>query len=286
MKIKDDVDRAAEVLLSGIAPRRPRLGIVLGSGLGSFADSVEHAVAISFADIPGLAASTVEGHAGRFVAGTLAGATVLVAQGRLHAYEGHPLTRVVLPVRAMIAAGCETIVLTNAAGGIRADLEPGDLIAINDHLNLIGANPLSGPNDERLGPRFPDLSVAYDPALRTIAAAEASAAGWSLGEGVYCALSGPCFETPAEIRMLRTLGADLVGMSTVPEVIAARHMGARVLAISCVTNKAAGLGGLLSHDDVQRTGAQVASRLADLLQRIVRRLHPTNIDGGLLASPS
>jgi len=264
----DQVQVAAAAIRAAIAPRKPCLGIVLGSGLGAFADGLQGAVAVPYSALPGFVPSTVTGHAGRLVAGSCAGVPVLVMQGRIHRYEGHSLTQVVLPVRALVAAGCSTLVLTNAAGGIRADLKPGCLVSITDHLNLLGDNPLCGANDERLGPRFPDLSEAYDPALRAAAQRAARAAGVALAEGVYAALSGPSYETPAEIRMLRTLGADLVGMSTVPEVIAARHMGARVLALSCVANAAAGLGGVLSHTEVTTTVGRMQADVAALLEQL------------------
>lgn len=272
MALWNQVQAAAAAVLAQVAPHRPRLGIVLGSGLGAFADQLEDAVAVPYAALPGFAHSTVQGHAGRLVAGRCAGVPLLVMQGRVHRYEGHPLAQVVLPVRAMIAAGCGTLVLTNAAGGIRPDLAPGGLVLITDHLNLVGDNPLLGPNDERLGPRFPDLSVAYDLDLRAAAHAAAREAGLTLAEGVYAALSGPCYETPAEVRMLRTLGADVVGMSTVPEVIAARHMGARVLALSCVANAAAGLGGVLSHLEVMEVVGRMEVAVTALLRQLVGRL--------------
>jgi purine-nucleoside phosphorylase len=196
----------------------------------------------------------------------------MVMQGRVHLYEGHPLSQVVLPIRTMVASGCKVILVTNAAGGIRADLNPGNLVVINDHINLTARNPLIGINDDRLGPRFPDMSAAYDPELRAIAYQQAAAEGLSLKEGVYAGLLGPSYETPAEIRMLRQIGADLVGMSTVPEVIAARHMGARILGISCVTNKAAGIGGTLSHDEVKETANKVTEAFIGLLSRIIAAL--------------
>ncbi|MBK6847591.1 MAG: purine-nucleoside phosphorylase [Proteobacteria bacterium] len=265
----DQVQVAAAAIRSAIAPRKPCLGIVLGSGLGDFAERLQGAVAVPYAALPGFVPSTVSGHAGRLIAGNCAGVPLLVMQGRIHRYEGHSLAQVVLPVRALVAAGCTTLVLTNAAGGIRADLGPGSLVLITDHLNLLGDNPLCGANDERLGPRFPDLSEAYDPALRAAAQRAARTAGVALAEGVYAALSGPSYETPAEIRMLRTLGADLVGMSTVPEVIAARHMGARVLGLSCVANAAAGLGGALSHAEVTATVGRMQQAVTALLEQLI-----------------
>jgi purine-nucleoside phosphorylase len=193
-------------------------------------------------------------------------------QGRVHLYEGHSLEQVVLPVRAMVASGCRIIILTNAAGGINTGYAPGDFVLIRDHINFTGRNPLMGPCDERLGPRFPDMTQAYDEGLRLVAVQAASSLGQPLKEGVYAWLLGPSYETPAEIRMLARLGADLVGMSTVPEVIAAHHQGARIMGLSCVTNMAAGLGGALSHDDVQQTAERVKEPFITLLRRIVALL--------------
>jgi purine-nucleoside phosphorylase len=272
MDVYTQVQSAAALVRSAIGTRRPTVGVVLGSGLGSFADTLEEAAAVSYADIPGFAMSSVPGHAGRFVAGRSGGVAVLAMQGRVHAYEGHPIEQVVLPIRTMIAVGCRVVIITNASGGIRADLRPGDLALITDHVNLTGRNPLAGHNDDRLGSRFPDMSTAYDPELRALAQRAAAAEGLVLKEGVYSWLLGPSYETPAEIRMLRTVGCDLAGMSTVPEVIAAHHMGARVLGISCVTNMAAGLGGKLSHDEVKLTADRVRDAFARLLSRVITLL--------------
>ena len=271
--IYDDVGRAAAVVTRAIAPRAPRVGVILGSGLGRFAETLDDAVALPYASIPGFPVSSVPGHAGQLVAGSCQGVQALVMQGRVHCYEGYPIEQVVLPARALVACGCRRLIITNAAGGIRAELRPGDLALITDHINLSGRNPLVGPGDERLGPRFPDMSDAYDPALRKLAHAVAAEEGVTLREGVYSWLVGPSYETPAEIRMLRTAGADLAGMSTVPEVIAVHQMGARVLGISCVTNLAAGLGGKLSHDEVKETAARVEKTFLHLLARIIARLH-------------
>jgi purine-nucleoside phosphorylase len=268
----DQIQKAAAEVVRAIAPRLPRIGVILGSGLGHFADLLEEPVSVDYGQIPGFAQSNVIGHAGRLVAGLCGGTPVMVMQGRVHLYEGHPLSQVVLPIRTMVASGCKVILVTNAAGGIRADLNPGNLVVINDHINLTARNPLIGINDDRLGPRFPDMSAAYDPELRAIAYQQAAAEGLSLKEGVYAGLLGPSYETPAEIRMLRQIGADLVGMSTVPEVIAARHMGARILGISCVTNKAAGIGGTLSHDEVKETANKVTEAFIGLLSRIIAAL--------------
>lgn len=268
----DDIQRAAELLGERIAPRKPRIGLILGSGLGAFADSLDEAEGVPYDTLPGFAQSTVKGHAGRFVAGKSEGVEVLAMQGRVHLYEGLPMEQVVLPARTMVKLGCEVLVITNAAGGITEGLKPGDLVLISDHLNLQGQNPLSGENDERLGPRFPDMTEAYAPALRELAKKVGASQGLSLGEGVYAGLLGPSYETPAEIRMLRAMGADLAGMSTVTEAIAVNHMGARVLGISCVTNLAAGLGGKLTHDEVKETAEKVKPRFIELLRGIITAL--------------
>lgn len=254
-------------------PLVPRVAVVLGSGLGGFAAEVENAVEIPYGEIPGWPVSTALGHAGTLVLGTFAGVPLAVMKGRAHLYEGHPADRVVFGVRVLGRLGAGALVLTNACGGVREDLAPGDLVLVSDHLNLQGASPLVGPNDDNLGPRFPDLSSAYDPALRAIAHAAAGRLGQSLSEGVYAAWLGPAFETPAEIRMIRTLGGDLVGMSTVPEVLAARHLGIRCLAISCVTNMAAGiLPEPIEAEHVLAVGAQAQGRLTALLAEILPAL--------------
>jgi purine-nucleoside phosphorylase len=270
----DQVQAAAAALTAAIAPRRPVVGLVLGSGLGSFADGLDDRLAVSYGEIPGFAQSKVKGHAGQFVAGTCQGVQVLAMQGRVHCYEGHPIGQVVLPVRTMITAGCKTLIITNAAGGIRDDLTPGNLAVITDHINLTGLNPLAGANEDRLGPRFPDMSEAYAPALRELARRAADVEGIAVTEGIYGWMLGPSYETPAEIRMLGRAGADLAGMSTVPEVIAANHMGARVLGISCVTNMAAGRGGKLSHDEVKETAERVKHQFVGLLTRTLQLLAP------------
>jgi purine-nucleoside phosphorylase len=272
MTLYEHVQRAATAVYRAITPRQPRVGIVLGSGLGSFAETLEDPVSVPYGEIPGFARSSVQGHAGQLVAGRSGSTTVLVMQGRVHCYEGHPIEQVVLPTRTLVAVGCRVLIITNASGGIRDDLEPGSLALITDHVNLTGKNPLAGPNDDLLGPRFPDMSQAYDPDLRALAHRAAALEGLSLKEGVYSWLLGPSYETPAEIRMLRTLGCDLAGMSTVPEVITAHHMGARVLGLSCVTNRAAGLGGKLSHDEVKETAERVKEDFLRLLNRIVSSL--------------
>jgi purine-nucleoside phosphorylase len=253
--------------------RVPGLAIVLGSGLGDFAEQLGQAVRLPYASIPHFPRPGVVGHRGQLVVGELEGVPVAVLQGRVHYYEGYTLQQVVFPVRVLGLLGVRVLVLTNAAGGIRTDYGQGALVLIRDHLNLQGANPLMGPHDERFGPRFPDMTHAYSERLRQLARAEARRLGIELPEGVYAAVHGPSYETPAEIRALRTLGADLVGMSTVPEAIAARQMGLEVLAISCVTNLAAGLADApIDHEEVLRTGAAVREKLMRLLAALVRRL--------------
>ena len=252
---------------------RPQVGVTLGSGLGGFADAVEDPVEIPYGEIPGWPVSTAVGHAGTLVLGMFGGVPVAVMKGRAHLYEGHPPQKVVFGVRVLGRLGMHSLVLTNACGALDPAVVPGSLVAISDHLNLQGTSPLVGPNDDSLGPRFPDMSDAYDPAYRAIARAAAERLGLSLGEGVYAAWLGPAFETPAEIRMLRTLGADLVGMSTAPEVLAASHMGIRCLALSCVTNAAAGvLDEPIDHERVLEVGARAGADLVALLREVIPAL--------------
>jgi purine-nucleoside phosphorylase len=249
---------------------RPKIAIVLGSGLGAFAEQLEGATAISFGEIPHFPQSTVPGHSGKLVIGKVAGVPVAVMQGRVHAYEGYSSEEVTFPVRVLGRMGVKTLVLTNAAGGINEGLKQGQLVLIADHINLSGRNPVAGLNDERLGPRFFDMSEAYSERLRGLAHEAARAMEFRLDEGVYLSVLGPSFETPAEIRAFRTMGADLVGMSTVQETIVARHMGIEVLGISCVTNMAAGIQKEpLSHEEVMATGRAVEKQLAGLLTRLV-----------------
>jgi purine-nucleoside phosphorylase len=256
-----------------------RVALVLGSGLGAFADDLTDAVALPYAEIPGFARSTVAGHAGQLVLGKVAGVPLAAMQGRFHYYEGYEWEDVTFPVRVLGALGVKSLVLTNAAGGLNNSLKQGSLMLISDHLNLMGTNPLRGPNDERFGPRFPDLSEVYDREFQDTAIHEAHAMGLELRRGIYAALSGPSYETPAEIRMLRALGADAVGMSTVPEAIVARHMGLKVLGISCITNMAAGvLDQPIDHAEVIETGARVRETFTELLRRTIPRL---NIEHGL-----
>jgi purine-nucleoside phosphorylase len=247
----------------------PTVGVVLGSGLGAFADALAEAVSVPFASIPHFPASTVAGHGGALVLGRSGRVPVAVMKGRVHHYEGYSLADVVFPVRVLGRLGVKTLVVTNAAGAVNALYRPGELMVIEDHVNLLG-NPLVGPNEDALGPRFPDMSEAYDRPLRDAAQRASAEAGVVCHRGVYVAMSGPSYETPAEIRMVRALGADAVGMSTVPEVIAARHMGLRVVGLSCLTNMAAGiLEKKLDHREVLETGERVKAALLDVLDRLV-----------------
>jgi purine-nucleoside phosphorylase len=252
----------------------PRIAIVLGSGLGGFADDFEDAVRIPYEEIPGFPRSTAEGHAGRLVAGNVDSVPVLAMQGRVHYYEGYLLEEVTFPIRTFKLLGIKTLVLTNASGGINVQLTQGGLMVITDHLNLMGDNPLRGPNDERFGPRFPDMSAVYSPALQELVVEEAKAIGVEVRRGIYGGLSGPSYETPAEIHLLRTLGADAVGMSTVPEAIVARHMDMEVLGISCITNMAAGISDEpINHAEVMATGDRVRGTFTQLLRRVVGRIN-------------
>jgi purine-nucleoside phosphorylase len=265
-------ERAAKYILAKTR-LRPKIALVLGSGLGAFADELAGVTKIPYQKIPGFPRSTAEGHAGRLVVGKIGNIEVAAMQGRVHAYEGYSAKEVVFPMRVLGRLGIRTAILTNAAGGIDLNYKQGALVAIGDHLNLQGTNPLTGPNDERFGPRFPDMTQAYAKPYRDIALAEAKRLGIDLREGVYAALSGPSYETPAEIRYLRTIGADLVGMSTVPETIVARHMGIQVLGISCVTNMAAGiLDQPINHAEVMETGERVKAHFIALLRAVIPRI--------------
>jgi len=303
MTLREELDEAVAAIRRALPETaRPSVGLILGSGLGSFADKLASPTKISFEKIPGFPASTIVGHAGNLVhgrggegaatVGEASGASrgaseaavpprmpatveVLAMQGRVHYYEGHEMSRVAFPARVLIAAGCKTLIITNAAGGVDSTLQPGQIVILKDHLNLLPVSPLRGPNDESLGPRFPDMSEVYDVKLRAVAAKAGAEIGMAMREGVYAALPGPAYETPAEVRMLRVLGADLVGMSTVPEAMVATHMGARVLGLSCVTNLAAGiLPQKLSHDEVTETAARVRGQFERLLARILSKLAP------------
>ena len=253
----------------------PRVAVVLGSGLGTFADTLENQSVIRYCDIPGWPQPTAVGHAGKLVVGTLDGFPVAALAGRVHLYEGYTAAQVVYGIRTLAEFGVDSVILTNAAGGVNKSYKPGQLVLISDHINLMGQNPLSGPNNESLGPRFPDMSEAYSTKYRDIARQTGIEINLDLAEGVYAALPGPSYETPAEIRYLRTIGADLVGMSTVPEAIAANHMGLKVLGISCVTNMAAGVTDQkLSHQEVLETGERVKDTIVELLRRVLPRLQP------------
>ncbi len=265
--------RAAKFILSRTR-LRPRVAVVLGSGLGVFAERLSGSVRIPYAKIPSFPRSGVIGHAGRLAIGTSNRIPVAALEGRVHVYEGYSAREVAFPTRVLARMGVEAVVLTNAAGGIHPDYEPGALVALSDHLNFQATNPLMGPNDDRFGPRFPDMSEVYSKSLRAIALEEAKRLGIALHEGVYAAMHGPSYETPAEIRALRTLGADVVGMSTVPEAIAARQTGLRVLAISCVTNLAAGISSQpLVHEEVMRVGEAAKDKLSALLAAVIERIH-------------
>ncbi len=270
--LRERLDESVAAIRERAGDLTPKVGLILGSGLGAFADSFENARAVDYDDIPHFHPSGVVGHAGRLVLGKAGGVACVAMQGRIHYYEGHPMATVTFPARTLVQLGAETLIITNSAGGISDRLKVGSLMLIRDHLNLFGANPLRGWNDDQLGPRFPDLSEAYASSLRALASRAGDAAGITLSEGVYAGLAGPSYETPAEIEMLRRLGGDAVGMSTVPEVIAANHMGARVLGISCITNLAAGTGPELSHDDVTETTRRVEKTFVELLRRILLEL--------------
>jgi purine-nucleoside phosphorylase len=257
----------------------PTIGIILGSGLGNFAEHIHDATRIPYAEIPHFPTSTVQGHSGHLVIGTIGGVPVAVMQGRVHAYEGYPLSQVTFPTRVLGLLGCKTLIVTNAAGGVNTSYKQGLLVAISDHINLTGTNAALGPNEPRFaslpsaGQRFFDMSAAYSPRLRALAVSEAARQGFQLTEGVYLAVLGPSFETPAEIRAFRTLGADLVGMSTVHEVIVARHMGLEVLGISLVTNMAAGvLNEIIQHEEVMDVGRRAESQFTSLLTAIIPKI--------------
>lgn len=272
MDLQQNIDAAAEYILTKI-PRRPRIGLVLGSGLGDFADTLTNAIRIPFAEIPGFPQPTVEGHAGALVFGKKSGRYIAVLQGRTHYYEGLSQRQITMPIRVLAAIGVRTVVLTNAAGGINKTYQPGDLMLICDHINLSGSNPLIGPNLDAFGPRFPDVSDLYTAELRQDIKELAAFLGLRLREGVYLMTSGPNYETPAEIRMMRTLGADAVGMSTVPEALVAAHCGMNVVGISCITNMAAGvLPQKLDHSEVIETAAKIHDTFHELLSNMIMYL--------------
>ncbi|MNH87346.1 Purine nucleoside phosphorylase 1 [compost metagenome] len=266
------IQEAADYILEK-AGSKPEVGLILGSGLGILADHIENAITLDYADIPHFPKSTVEGHAGELVLGTVGGRQVVLMKGRFHMYEGYGPEVTAFPVRVMKALGASKLLVTNAAGGVNMSYSPGDLMLISDHLNLTGQSPLTGPNDNTLGPRFPDMSEAYSRSLRTLAKDIAREHDIPLQEGVYAGLIGPAYETPAEIRMLRTIGADAVGMSTVSEVIVARHAGLEVLGISCISNMASGiLDQPLSHDEVMETTERVKEKFLGLVTSIIPKL--------------
>ena len=251
----------------------PQVGLILGSGLGGFADTLDKKIAIDYGDIPYFPRSHVVGHKGRLVLGEKGGACCIAMQGRVHMYEGHRAETVAFPARVLVALGAKVIIVTNAAGGLNPSWQPGTLMLIRDHIDLLRDHALRGPNDERLGPRFPDMTTAYAPELRALVKDVAAQQQVSLQEGVYVAMPGPTYETPAEVKMLQGLGADATGMSTVPEVVVARHMGARVIGISCITNQAAGISGhALSHDEVTETATRVRATFEGLLAGILEAL--------------
>ena len=248
------------------------VGLILGSGLGELADEITDRVVIQYTDIPSFPISTVEGHEGQLVYGTLGGKKVLALQGRFHYYEGYSMNTVTFPIRVMSALKTESLIVTNAAGGVNTDFTPGDLMLITDHINFFGTNPLIGKNDPNFGPRFPDLSVAYDAEYRSHAEAAAAELDIELKQGVYFGVTGPTYESPAEVKMIRTLGGDSVGMSTVPEVIVARHAGIRVVGISAITNYAAGMGKELNHEDVIEVSAQIRVTFKEFITNLLERI--------------
>tara|TARA_A100001015_G_C15042972_1_gene741173 strand:- start:3033 stop:3854 length:822 start_codon:yes stop_codon:yes gene_type:complete len=251
----------------------PTVGIVLGSGLGPFVDEIENQILIPYSDIPHFQPTTVEGHEGRVILGNIENTNIIILQGRLHAYEGLPMEQIVFPIRVMASLGLETIILTNASGGINLDYNQGDLVLINDHINLTGTNPLIGKNINELGPRFPDMTTTYNKDLIEIFHQSAKEINYNLKEGVYCSLLGPTYETPAEIKMLRTLGADMVGMSTVPEVIAARHLNLKIVGLSCIANMAAGISKeTLKHKDIKDQVNQVIHLFSQILIRSIKKI--------------
>jgi purine-nucleoside phosphorylase len=270
--VHNQLDETLRAIRARIASAAPRVGVVLGSGLGAFGDSLDGLTKLPYAEIPHMPVSRVAGHAGNLCFGAVRGVPVVCMQGRVHMYEGHPVSSVVHGVRTMARLGVKCVLLTNAAGGVEPAWSAGDLMLVTDHLNLTGTSPLLGANDESMGPRFPDMTRAYDEALRAALKEVAAAAGIALREGVYAGLLGPTYETPAEVRMIRGLGAQAVGMSTVAEVIALRHMGVRVGALSCITNLAAGItSATLNHKEVEETARARRSELLTLLTGWVER---------------
>jgi purine-nucleoside phosphorylase len=272
MTLKEMTDEACAFLRTKTAAK-PDVGIVLGSGLGGFAERLEAPASVPYGAIPHFARSTAPGHAGRLLIGGLGGKTALCMQGRFHFYEGYTMKEITFPVRLMASLGIKTLILTNACGGLKSDFAPGSLMLISDHINFMGANPLTGPNEDSFGTRFPDMTSAYTPSLRQLALDAARKLGIALKEGVYVGYPGPSFETPAEVRLFRSFGASAVGMSTVPETIAAVHCGMRVLALSCVTNLAAGISGQpITGDEVIEAAKTASADFTRLLTEIIGRL--------------
>lgn len=273
ISLYDRASEAARYILAKAKGRTPRVAVVLGSGLARVAEAVEDGIEIPYSEIPHFVSSTVEGHPGKLIIGSCGGVDVVLMKGRVHFYEGYSMEEITLPVRVFSLMGVRSLILTNAAGGAAPHLSPGSLMAITDHINMMGENPLRGPNDERFGPRFPDMTGVYTPSYVETAHEIAREIGVVLFEGVYMALRGPTYETPAEIRMMRKLGADAVGMSTVPEATVARHCGMNVLAISCITNVAAGLTGAeINHNEVMTVGERAGKQLAELIVRVIPRI--------------
>jgi purine-nucleoside phosphorylase len=269
-----DYERAAQFILAH-TQHKPTIGLILGSGLNPLADEIAQADVIPYRDVPGFPVSTVMGHSGELVIGKLGNQVVMAMRGRAHYYEGYSMQRVTLPIRAMRAAGVQTLIVTNAAGGVNVDYRAGDLMLIVDHINLVGmtgANPLRGPNDDSLGPRFPDMTDAYDPALRDLARSVAKESQIELREGVYVMLAGPSFESPADVRFIRMIGADAVGMSTVSEVVVAQHGGMRVLGLSLISNSLAHSHDKVSHEEVLAAGKSAVPKLASLIKGVLARL--------------
>ncbi|MCW5807921.1 MAG: purine-nucleoside phosphorylase [Deltaproteobacteria bacterium] len=269
----DRVHEAAAAVRARAGDFAPQVGLILGSGLGGYADGFERAAELPFAEVPHFPASHVVGHKGRLVLGTRAGARCIAMQGRVHLYEGHSAATAAFPARTLIALGAKVLIVTNAAGGLNPAWAPGTLMLIRDHIDMLRDHALRGPNDDRLGPRFPDMTRAYAPELRALVKEAAAGASVALEEGVYVAMPGPTYETPAEVQMLQRLGADATGMSTIPEVVVARHMGARVIGVSCITNQAAGItGAALSHDEVTETANKTRAKFEALLDAVLAAL--------------
>lgn len=272
-KIMLEQIQEATQFIQNLCPQKPAIGVVLGSGLGAFSQELQNPTIISYQDIPNFPVSTVPGHAGKLCFGTLNNKNLVVMSGRFHYYEGYPMSKVVFGTRVLAKLGIQTMIVTNAAGAINKSFHPGDLMIMDDHINLMGTNPLIGTNIDEFGTRFPDMSTAYTPALRDIAHKAAQKLHMLVQKGVYIAITGPSFETPAEIRMMRILGADAVGMSTVPEVIAARHLGLKILGISCLTNMAAGiLNQPLTHEETYQTAASAQYKFISLLKEIIANI--------------